>query len=357
MPGLHGHLRVCRAGSETPPNCLLDPRGYGLAATRLTVRGWQRGVWLIDWLIDNHLHSAILRSLEQTHCARLWFYMSDKLFIARFLNIHQSGVLTALAWLVPHETVAISAQVLCTSYNHAPGHFMQSHIRKMYACLAVTCHLHFWQNDRDLLRGGTDTEIRHKGLTQRGWQSGVDREGLTKERLTERGWQREADRKGLTERGWVDRVGLTERGWQKGVDREGLIEKSDREGLTERGWQRWVDRNGLKWQRGADRGWQRWVELTERGWQRRVDRRADRNGLKWQRGADRCWQRWVELTERGWQREAYREGPTERGWQTEAVRDGLTERGWQRELAGVDRYRLTKKGWQRGVVSSRVRFR
>ena len=29
---------------------------------------------------------------------------------------------------------------------------MQSHIRKVYACLAVTCHLHFWQNDRDLLR-------------------------------------------------------------------------------------------------------------------------------------------------------------------------------------------------------------
>ena len=29
---------------------------------------------------------------------------------------------------------------------------MQSHIRKVYACLAVTCHLHFWQNDRDILR-------------------------------------------------------------------------------------------------------------------------------------------------------------------------------------------------------------
>ena len=28
---------------------------------------------------------------------------------------------------------------------------MQSHIRKVYACLAVTCHLHFWQNDRGLL--------------------------------------------------------------------------------------------------------------------------------------------------------------------------------------------------------------
>ena len=57
-----------------------------------------------------------------------------------------------LTWLVPHETAAVSAQVLCTPYNHAPCHFMQSHIRKVYACLAVTCHLRFWQNDRDLLR-------------------------------------------------------------------------------------------------------------------------------------------------------------------------------------------------------------
>ena len=53
---------------------------------------------------------------------------------------------------MPHETEAVSAQVLCTPYNHAPCHFMQSHIRKVYACLAVTCHLHFWQNDWDLLR-------------------------------------------------------------------------------------------------------------------------------------------------------------------------------------------------------------
>ena len=27
-----------------------------------------------------------------------------------------------------------------------------SHICKVHACLVVTCHLHFWQNDRDLLR-------------------------------------------------------------------------------------------------------------------------------------------------------------------------------------------------------------
>ena len=61
---------------------------------------------------------ALFSALEQTHCARGW---------KAFLNIHRSGVLTTLAWLVPRETAAVSAQVLCTPYNHAPCHFMQSH--------------------------------------------------------------------------------------------------------------------------------------------------------------------------------------------------------------------------------------
>ena len=68
-----------------------------------------------------------------------------------FLNIHWSGVLPAPAWLVSHETAALSAQVLRTPYNHAPCHFMQSHIRKVHAYLAVTCHQHFWQTDWGLL--------------------------------------------------------------------------------------------------------------------------------------------------------------------------------------------------------------
>ena len=29
------------------------------------------------WLTDDRLYNAVLRSLEQTHCARMWFYMSD----------------------------------------------------------------------------------------------------------------------------------------------------------------------------------------------------------------------------------------------------------------------------------------
>ena len=84
-------------------------------------------------------------------------------FYSAFLNIHRSGVLTVLAWLVPQESAARESQsrrVLCTPYNHAPCHFMQSHIRKVYACLAVTCHLRFWQNDRGLL---------HATAVTRGW--------------------------------------------------------------------------------------------------------------------------------------------------------------------------------------------
>ena len=58
-------------------------------------------------------------------------------------------------------------------YNHAPCHFMQSHIRKVYACSAATCHLHFGQNDRDLLRAtavtrgsnGYRNKSQHRKLT------------------------------------------------------------------------------------------------------------------------------------------------------------------------------------------------
>ena len=46
------------------------------------------------------------------------FYMSDQLltacvFVVVF-NIHLSGVLTALVWLVPHETAAVSARSVYT---------------------------------------------------------------------------------------------------------------------------------------------------------------------------------------------------------------------------------------------------
>ena len=56
-----------------------------------------------------------------------------------------------------HMKSLLSWRVLCTPYNHAPCLFMQSHVRHVHACLAVTCHLHFWQNGRGLLRANAVT--------------------------------------------------------------------------------------------------------------------------------------------------------------------------------------------------------
>ena len=107
---------------------------------------------------DDRLYSAILRpradSLRSHVILHEWLA-----FYSTFWGglISTGGALTALAWLVPYETAAILAQVLCTPYNHAPCHFMQSHIHE-YACLPVTCHLHFRQNDRDLLQAAAVTQ-------------------------------------------------------------------------------------------------------------------------------------------------------------------------------------------------------
>jgi len=121
------------------------------------------------------LYSAILRSWADSLRSHVILHEWIA-FYSAFLNIHRSGVLTALAWLVPQESAARESQsrrVLCTPYNHAPCHFMQSHIRKVYACLAVTCHLRFWQNDRGLLRAtavtrgwnGYRNKSQHRKLT------------------------------------------------------------------------------------------------------------------------------------------------------------------------------------------------
>ena len=119
-------------------------------------RRHQSGITLIqviDWLMIAYiaLFSAPWADSLCSHVVLHEWQLCSTFFFF-FLNIHRSGILTVLAWLVPHETAAISAQVLCTPYNHASCHFMQSHIHKVYACLAVTCHLRYWQNDRDLLR-------------------------------------------------------------------------------------------------------------------------------------------------------------------------------------------------------------
>ena len=54
-----------------------------------------------------------------------------------------------VTWLVLHETTAVhTIQPLPCTKTH---YFSQSQICRVNAYLAVTCYLHFWQNDWDLL--------------------------------------------------------------------------------------------------------------------------------------------------------------------------------------------------------------
>ena len=65
-----------------------------------------------------------------------------------------------------HMKLLPCRRVLCTPYNHAPYYFMRSHIHKVHAYLAVTCH-------RGLLRAtavtrgwnGYRNKSQHRKLT------------------------------------------------------------------------------------------------------------------------------------------------------------------------------------------------
>ena len=94
------------------------------------------------------LFSALLSRLAALACVSTWVSS----FIAFFKNIFL--ISTEVVYLQRwhgwcHMNLQLSRHKSCV--HHAPCHFMQSHIHKVYAYLAVTCHLHFWQNDQDLL--------------------------------------------------------------------------------------------------------------------------------------------------------------------------------------------------------------
>ena len=65
---------------------------------------------------DDHLYSAILRSLEQTHCARMWFYMCDWLFFFFYSAVFEYPPVVYLqrwhGWC--HMKLLPSRRVLCT---------------------------------------------------------------------------------------------------------------------------------------------------------------------------------------------------------------------------------------------------
>ena len=115
--------------------------------------GWGRCCWSLNSAI---LHSQA-DSLHSHVILHEWiaFYSGFRMSTTVVYLQHWHG------WC--HMKLLPSWSVPCTPYNHAQCHFMQSHKRKVHACLAVTCHLHFWQNDQDLLWVGNDA----------GWKDGA----------------------------------------------------------------------------------------------------------------------------------------------------------------------------------------
>ena len=110
-------------------------------------------------IIIHSFYIALFSALKQTHCAHWHMILNEclKLFIVRIINIHGSGVLTAFFWVLHGwcymKYCHFSAGSVYTIQpcTRLQCHFIQSHIGRVCVCLGVTCHLHFWQNDRDLL--------------------------------------------------------------------------------------------------------------------------------------------------------------------------------------------------------------
>ena len=113
---------------------------------------------IIIIIISDYFYVALFSCLEQTHCTHVtsdseWVTVS---FYHALFNIHRSGVLTALfGCCMAGATWNCCRLGACSVYAIQPHtssrcHFMQSHIVRVHVCSAVTCHLHFWQNDREI---------------------------------------------------------------------------------------------------------------------------------------------------------------------------------------------------------------
>ena len=108
--------------------------------------------WLIDWWSFTHyIDSTILHSwAESLHFCHVIFNESnDHLFL---FKVHFDNPLKWCTYTVTvlfgyymasqcHMKVLLSQQVLCTSYNHAPCHFMQRPKPHMFGACVFSCNL------------------------------------------------------------------------------------------------------------------------------------------------------------------------------------------------------------------------
>ena len=107
-------------------------QGSHLRRTNFRLIVWKIAAFIYCvWLIDDHLYSAILRSLEQTHCAHLWFYKSDKLFFngaffwisteVVYLSAGMAGGTWNCSHLGASSVYTIQPCIMCFIFQEAPA--------------------------------------------------------------------------------------------------------------------------------------------------------------------------------------------------------------------------------------------
>ena len=128
--------------------------------------GWPNG-FLWSLFVDC-FYAALFSAFKQTNSALVawdseWviitFYSTFWIY-AEVLYLQCCLVVT---WLVPltwhccclgtHSVYTVQPRISLQCY------FIQSRICRVHVCLAVTCHLHFWQNDWALLSASAVTQI------------------------------------------------------------------------------------------------------------------------------------------------------------------------------------------------------
>ena len=119
--GWNGYRNKSQHRKSTLEKKILPPFQQGFEPATFQSRVRRSNHWAIPApvvvVVVDRLNIALFYALEQTLHSHVILH-EWLAFYSSFWNIHRSGVLTALTWLVPHETAAVSARVLCTPHYH-----------------------------------------------------------------------------------------------------------------------------------------------------------------------------------------------------------------------------------------------
>ena len=114
-----------------------------------------------------HFYTALFSTLEQTHCACMWFSHEWLAFYSTFFFISTEVVYLWCWHGWCHVKLLLYRRIPSTPYIQAPCHFMQSHICKVHGRLAVTCKKSNHEN-KTLLRWNVHVVLQQHKKSKHG---------------------------------------------------------------------------------------------------------------------------------------------------------------------------------------------